>query len=453
MMWNSLRLRLVLAGAASVVLLLTVAAVGLGILFERHVERRAVGELSSHIDQLIARLERGPEGSLEMRNPPADPRYQQPFSGHYWQVDLADGVQLGSRSLWDSPLALPPVARTTGPLREYTLKGPEGMPLLVVERRAILPASLGGRAVRVVAAMDRAELRQASRAFLRDLVPFLGLLGAVLIAAGGVQVAVGLRPLVAVGARVSAVRSGAENRLGAAFPREVQPLAAEVDALIASRETDVERARARASDLAHALKTPLQALFGEARRLADRGAGESSAAIEEAVRIIQRHVDRELSRARIATGGWAVSSDPAAVAASILRVLKRTPDGAGLEMTVRGDEGLRVRIDAGDLTEALGALLENAARHARSRVSVEIRREGHESVIAVRDDGPGVAAEDLARLGARGARLDLARPGTGLGLAIVSDICDASGGTLSLANTGGGFEAAIRLPLAAPAVV
>jgi signal transduction histidine kinase len=440
---RSLRLRLVAAGGAAVLGALAIAAVGLAVLFERHVERRAVDELAAHLDQLAAGIERAAAGELVMARPPADPRYSQPLSGRYWQVE-AGGATLASRSLWDALLTLPPPAPGGGP-REFRLAGPEGE-LLVLERRLILPPSLGGGAARAAVAMDRTELRAASRAFLRDLAPYLGLLAATLIAAGWAQLAVGLRPLADVGARVAAVRSGAARRLGDGFPAELRPLAAEVDALIDAREADIARARARASDLAHGLKTPLQALAGETRRLGHRGEAEAAAGIAEIAAAMQRHVDRELARARIAAAGWS-ACDPAAVTGRLLAVLRRTPEGRRIDWRPEFPPGLRARIDADDLTEALGALLENAARHARSRVAIRAERRDGAVVIAVGDDGPGVDAARLGELRRRGARLD-GGPGAGLGLAIAGEIAEAAGGALGLRSSDAGFEAALTLPAA-----
>jgi hypothetical protein len=103
---DSLRLRLFLAGAAAVAVTLAVAALGLALLFERHVERRAIAELSARLDQLAAGLDSGGDGAVLTR-PPTDPRYERPLSGAYWQVRTASDT-LRSRSLWDQALALPP---------------------------------------------------------------------------------------------------------------------------------------------------------------------------------------------------------------------------------------------------------------------------------------------------------------------------------------------------------
>ncbi len=257
-----------------------------------------------------------------------------------------------------------------------------------------------------------------------------------------------LRPLAHIGERVAALRSGGAARLGEDFPAEVRPLAAEIDALIAAREADVARARARAGDLAHGLKTPLQALIGEAARLRAAGSPSAAQGIEDVARAIDRHVERELARARVAGAARAASADPAAAIAGVLAVLKRTPEGRRVAWDVRVEPALRARIDQADLIEALGALAENAARHAASRVTLIAARRGALAAVGVRDDGPGAPPEALARMRARGERLDSRFPGQGLGLAIAAEIAEGAGGSLDLADAGPGLEATLLLPAA-----
>ncbi|MDE3080422.1 MAG: HAMP domain-containing histidine kinase [Paracoccaceae bacterium] len=446
----SLHFRLFVAGAASVIAALALAAMGLSLLFNAHVERRAVADLSIQLDQVLAGLALDPKGALTLPEPPSDPRFRQPLGGLYWQVQGKD-FTLRSRSLWDYTLPLPTGDATDGTVHVHDLPGPDGGKLLTLERHVILPPRLGDRSVMIAVAMNRSELVAEGRSFVTDMTPYLGLLAAFLIVAGWLQVAVGLRPLATVGARVAAIRSGESARLGADFPVEVRPLASEVDALIAAREDDVIRARTRAGDLAHGLKTPLQALYGEAGRLRDHGEDASASAIEQIADMMHRHVDRELTRARIAATAPAAHSDLAAVMGRVLSVVRRTPEGKRIDWDVRIPEGLSARIDADDLTEALGALTENAARHARSRVSVHTLRLADGLRLTLADDGPGIPPDRLADLMRRGVRLDSEGPGHGLGLTIASEILTAAGGILELENrtSGPGLEVRITLPGAA----
>jgi signal transduction histidine kinase len=188
--------------------------------------------------------------------------------------------------------------------------------------------------------------------------------------------------------------------------------------------------------------------MGEAARLRDRGDAAAAEGVESVALAMRRHVDRELARARAAAAARSAQADPRFAAERVIAVLRRTPAGARLDWHLDGAPGLAARIDRDDLTEALGALMENAARHAASRVAVSVSGEGDLVCIAVRDDGPGAPPETLARLTERGTRLDQRADGAGLGLAIATDIAEAVGGTLALRNGAPGFEARLCVPLA-----
>lgn len=442
----SLRWRLMVAGAVAVVLALGLAALGLAHLFGTHVERRALADLSVQLDLVLAGLARV-DGALAQVLPPADPRFEQPYSGLYWQI-AADGAVLRSRSLWDVELALPVEDGADATRHNHLLIGPEGAEVLVLEQHVTLPASLGGGRARAAVALDTAELSAARRAFLRDMFPYLAVLGMVLIAAQWAQVTLGLKPLRRVGAEVSALRDGRRRRMGGDWPQEVQPLAAELDALLTAREADVERARGRAGDLAHGLKTPLQALMGEAARLRTGDQAQAAEGIEVVVATMRAHVDRELARTRIALHSRNARAGAAAVARSVVAVLQRTPGGQRLAWQVDVPDDLVLAIDAADLSEALGALAENAARHAAGRAEVGAVVMGAQARVTVRDDGPGLPADRRAAMMARGVRADETGPGTGLGLAIAAEIAEAAGGVLELEEAGPGLSATLVLPLA-----
>jgi len=107
--------------------------------------------------------------------------------------------------------------------------------------------------------------------------------------------------------------------------------------------------------------------------------------------------------------------------------------------------------DPAALRSLVSNLLDNAARHARSTVSADVRPEGDMAVLRVDDDGVGLSVDDCARVFERFVRLDAARDrdegGSGLGLAIVSAIAEAHGGS-ALAEPGPGGHFLVRIPLA-----
>src|SRR5690606_17779613 len=433
-------------GALSIIAALALAALGLVLLFEKHVERRIESELGVYLDQIIANLDRDGDGALVVADVLADPRFDQPLSGLYWQVQAGDAA-LRSRSLWDGDLSLPSDELADGVVHRHRIIGPAGAELLALERSVRLPARLGNASVRAAVALDNREISAATRAFAADLLPYLGVLAAVLIAAAYAQVTFGLSPLATIRKRLAGIREGNATRLGKAFPKEVQPLAAEVDALLEAREQEAERARSRAADLAHGLKTPLQVLAGDVARLRQKGEADIAAEIEQVATAMRRHVERELARARLKSGVSTARANVREVIDRVLAVVMRTPDGARLAWTVECPPQLLARIDADDLAEAIGNLVDNAARHARRAVRVEARAEDRRVKLLISDDGPGIPPERMSEVLARGGRLDESGTGAGLGLAIVQEIADAWAGRLELRSEGAGLQAEMELDM------
>jgi signal transduction histidine kinase len=441
---------LLIAGAISILVALGLAAFGLTALFERHVDRRTDAELTVYVNQLAANLTLSPAGELTVDRPPADPRFDEPLSGLYWQIDREpNGKILRSRSLWDTALTLPPEFSTDDLLHHHIVAGPGGEKLYLLQKRIELPARLGGAKIQIAVAWKLAEIQKSVRSFAVELVPFLLLIGLLLVAASWAQVSIGLRPLIALRKRLGAIRSGKERRLEAGFPSEVQPLAEEIDALLDEREKAIEKAKARAADLAHGLKTPLQVLYGEAERLRNKGETDIATDVSSLADTMRRHVDRELARARLAYASREATTNVKQVVDRVVGVVERTPEGQKLDWAIDVADDLRAPIEAEDLAEALGNLIENAARHARRTVSVSARSEAGNILIIVVDDGPGIAEEHRETVVARGQRLDTRSGGAGLGLAIVSDIVEARGGAFTLDEANPGLVVSLRFPLRA----
>jgi signal transduction histidine kinase len=441
---RSLRGRLRLVGGIAILVVLALSIAGLSILFDRHVQRVAVTDLEERTYAVAAMIEPDGEAGPGVRAAPIDPRYERPLSGHYWQLELGDDMHR-SRSLWDYVLPNEGPPQGAGTTRILSLPGPQGKPLLAVETWLQAGERPSALPVRIVVATDRDALDAARAGFLSDLLPYSVLLALLLGLAFWAQLTLGLLPLRAVSERVAALRTGRVQRIGTDLPAEVLPLAGEIDALLDVRETELVRARNRASDLAHGMKTPLQALLGDAAELRRSGEADLADSVEGIAGTMRRLVDRELSRARIRSGQGAPDADASHLARGVVGVLRRTPDGARLDWQVDIPSGLTIRIDPDDLVEVLGALAENAARHARARVVLAARAEGDTVVMRVQDDGPGVPPDLIAGLGQRGIRADERTDGSGLGLAIAADIVAAAGGAMTLRNLDPGFEVALTL--------
>lgn len=434
MIRRSLRLRLALAGLLAISLALALAGVGLTLLFERHVYRTLTDDLDVNLRQIVGGMEMSPRGEIALVRPPLDPRFNDPLSGLYWQIDTPSAA-LRSRSLWDFALAPPPDHLSEGRTHYHQLAGPGGKLLLVAERRVEFSAQSQPRAARIVVASDLTRLRRARDAFIADLVPGLVLLGLFLACATWLQLSLGLRPLGRLRREVAQAAGG--GRLSLDAPSEVLPLVREVNALLDAQEKELDRARGRAADLAHGLKTPLAALAGDARRLHERGEADVAASLEEIGETMRRHVERELARARVrasATARGRHATPLREVVDALIRTLLRTENGEKIQFENAVPAAMLAPIERMDLTELIGNLLDNAARHAESRVRVSCGGGAGQLRVMIEDDGPGLDPDREALVRQRGQRLDKGGA-AGLGLAIAQDILDAYGWNMEFSRS------------------
>lgn len=426
---GSLRWRLIAGGMLAILAALVVAWLAMIWLFDRHIVRRETAELSRTGEALAAGLKLKPDGAPIVQAVLPDPRLSRPAGGLYWQVSTPQGANR-SVSLWDQALSPPSIA----PVNDWASRvapGPFDDEILLVER-SVRP-DRGGPAVLIQVATDAKVLRAAREAFGRDLALFLIGLWAVLSAAAALQVTLGLSPLKRVRDDLARLRRSPAARMSEVHPVEIAPLAEAINALAEARESDLARARRRAGDLAHGLKTPLAALAAQSRRAREAGAVEAADGLDDAIAAVGAALEAELARARAAAARettFAAESAPAKVAERLVAVLERTADGERLIFDMDLAEDFTVPASQDVLTEILGALIENAARYGRRRVRVSGGMAARGRCLVVEDDGPGLDEGRAEAALARGARLDEAGPGHGLGLAIARDLAEASGGVL-----------------------
>jgi len=442
---NSLRLRLLAGAAIAIFLALTLAWAGISWLFHQHVERREAAELTKLAEQVVAGLTLNSAGKPVVDPPPSDPRFQPIAGGSYWQASSAAG-SVQSQSLWDQ--SLPLVAAGTDDWSHATVRGPYGKHLTMVSRRVRPDARRIDVAVRV--GSDDSEMRSALREFDRVLALSLALLWLVLSIAAYIQVSLGLRPLDRLRRDLDRLRRSPSARLPAHHPHEVQPVIEAINAMASAREADLARARRRAADLAHSLKTPLAVVAAQSRRAREAGADGAAESIDRAVEAVGAALEAELARSRAAAArGSGGESAPLAITEGLVAVVERTERGETIAFSVDITPDLRAPVDATDLAEMLGALIENAARHARRQVRVSGFRDGERLVLRVEDDGPGMDEGAIEGATQRGVRIDETGSGHGLGLAIVRDLAEATEGDFRLERAPlGGLAAELRWTLA-----
>lgn len=427
---RSLSLRLLLFAAMLVAIAIAIAWAALGLLFERHSERQLQIELERHGIALIAALETGPDGRPALQRPLTDPRFDRPGSGLYWRVSALAG-ELRSRSLWDGEIP-PPTRQAASGWTAFDVKGPFEDRILVIARTVRLDPA--GPEILTEIAADRQPIVQARTAFATESGYFLAILWFALSVGAWVQVRLGLRPLHAIGEELTAMSTAIDTRLSEQdHPTEIRPLTNAINDFADRRAADVARARGRARDLAHALKTPITALRMQIEQLDAPRRRDMS----HSLALLTGAVESELARSGETRAGR--KDAPASqITDRLLAVVSRTPDGVRLVLNNRLPPGLTLPMTEEAALEALGALIDNAARHARRVVEIAGGTGQGARWVTVCDDGPGIPeALRPAALG-RGVRLDERGTRHGLGLSIAQDFVETSGGTLTLATAEGG---------------
>lgn len=454
---KSLRFRLILAAIVVILVALQIAGVALYLVFERSVYRQVDLDLGADLDQLTASLVIGPRGVASLSEDISDPYFARPLSGRYWQISSSGKRLLASRSLWDATLTLPVIASKTGVMAPVYVAGPARQQLYGLWRTIDFnddPAKPTDTSYQIVVARDQAEIDALGSDFRTDLVFALGGLAALLILASVAQVSVGLWPLEQLRRGLAKVRSGEEMRISTEYPDEVRPLIEEANRLLAAQERAILKARARTSDLASSLKSPLTAIAIQIAEQRDfNGQSSQNRAIAYHLTRMNDTLERELERAKIShTQGAPRRADLPHVVRNLLPVIQRLPRGDAISWLIDCPGTLHVGVDESELTDLLGNLINNARKWAGSRIVVRAREDGGVAEIIIEDDGPGVSAAEREAALQRPALPGLPATGQGNGLSIAKETVEAYNGRFELLESElGGLLARIRLPVIQPA--
>ena len=321
-------------------------------------------------------------------------------------------------------------------------------------------------AVRVL--HPQAPLQQAFVSLAREFA--LGLL-VLLALSGGVGWWVAgraLRPLKRISAQLGSIHAGqlALRVPADGPPDEVQQLARQVNAMLARLQTAFQRRARFAADVAHELRTPLAAQRAVGEMALAARCAPASAAMQEAVismldegRHMERLIDGLLTLARASgadDGALEEDLDAAALVADCAQTLRVLADEKRQRLTVQALGKVPIRGDRTLLRQAILNILHNAIQHcpAGTRIDVSARAAGPHAVMAVSDNGPGIAEQEQGeifcrfRRGRRTANAD--SRGLGLGLAIAKALVDAQGGRITLRSQSGvGCSFEMVFPLAA----
>ncbi|WP_312514371.1 sensor histidine kinase [Stutzerimonas nitrititolerans] len=407
-------------------------------LFEAGLKRSLENDLREETEGLLIAIVKGPDG-IKLDTQRLNPRYQRPFSGHYFRIELPDRTWR-SRSLWD---AVPAWPETSG-LAAELLEGPQRQRLLAFSAEY----RRDGQPIVISVAQDYTPILDS---FARVRLSGLGLVGVALLVFLLLQryaMTLALRPLERARQQIAQLQQGQRQQLDSQAPVELQPLVAQINHLLTQTEETLQRSRHALGNLGHALKTPLAVLGSLIQREELTAHPQLHAALQEQLGQIQQRISRELTRARLAGDVLpGAHFDCAAELPALLDTLRMIHQ-RDIQLRWTAPSACRLPWDREDMLELLGNLLDNACKWANSEVVLSIEHSAAGYRLRVDDDGPGIPAAERAPVLDRGTRLDERAEGHGLGLGIVRDILIAWGGTLSLQDSPlGGLQVQIELPV------
>jgi len=429
---QSLRVRLVLAAAGSIVAALALFGVATVVVVR--------DELHSSLDSALRQravqvAELAVSAPAVLSSPGA---LESPVSGHQIVVEVLDARgRILARSLTLGASVLPEDRLARAALRS----GATGFQNIELENHVFrmfaapiaLTGPAGGGAVLV--ASDTTDITQTSN-HLAVVVALIGVGVAVLAALVALALTRrGLRPLrrLALAAGEIERTADASRRLPASGTAdEIGQLTGVLNRMLASLEAARAGERRFLADASHELRTPVTTLLGNVEFAARHGADpEVLDELQRDARRLARLVDDLLVLER---AGAAVGEGVEVDLAEVVREVGETHAGLDGRVVADAVDRVFVRGDQVQLTRAVENLVENALVHgpAEGRVTVSLGAAGGRALVCVRDEGPGPDVADRDRLFERFYRGAGAtgRPGSGLGLSIVSAIVARHGGVV-----------------------
>ncbi|MDX6285838.1 MAG: hypothetical protein QOG53_1323 [Frankiales bacterium] len=230
---------------------------------------------------------------------------------------------------------------------------------------------------------------------------------------------------------------------------ELARLAATLNELLDRLDRSLTQQQQFIADAAHELRSPITSLLAQLEVAERGGGGATPAELAPEVWRLSKLTDDLLTLASLdaAPSGHRDEVDlDDLVFAEVQRPRQRTD----VTVDVSGVSAASVHGDVTMLTRVVRNLLDNAIRHARSRVVVQLTSGGSDATLVVADDGPGIPEEKRVEVFERFSRLDDARDrdagGRGLGLAIVRDVVNAHDGVVTIEDNDPGARFVVRLP-------
>lgn len=375
--------------------------------------------------------------------------------GVYTEIFDESGARLAGSPPVGADIPLPTAMATTGGVQVvdsgggsyYVYDKPLDTGISTLWVRGTIPTDAQGSVMEVIVPLTWA------------LLPALVVVSAV---GGWLISTLSFRPMEKVIAAAESISGGEDLTRRIGLPRgrsEIHRLAAAYDDMFDRLERSFEAEAQFTSDAGHELRTPVTVILAQCETL-ERGE-PTVEEYENGVSVIHgqaeqmsRLIAQLLHITRLEQGTQKANFEPTDLGelAEIICEQQRMTAPEGTTLTCRA-QPVTVPLDVTLMTRLMNNLLSNAFRYGKpnGHVTVTVRQDGSEAVLAVSDDGIGITPEQLPKIWQRFYQADPSRSGsegTGLGLYMVRQIAQLHGGTAAVDSVAGqGSTFTIRLPL------
>lgn len=439
---GAIRVRTTGAAAFVVGVGLVIAAVAMVVFLQRSLRAELRTSALTHAQAIAHELESGAsEGVVGAGDPEEE----------FVQVLAADGTVVTASPNLSGRAA---IARLSpGDTRTVERVPFEDGPFLTVA----ISATTSNGPVTVVVGRSLEDVADATRAVTASLavgIPILLLLvGAVTWGVAGRALA----PVEDIREEVEAISTHELHRRVPDPPGkdEIARLAATMNRMLARLEEGQARQRRFVSDASHELRSPLASIRQHAEVALSHpetvGFHEfAEVVLEEEVRL-QRIVEDLLLLTRVDEGTVQLRAEPVDLDDLVFEEAARLRSSTDLRIESERVSAGRVLGDRDKLERLIRNLTDNAARHARSVISLSLRQGDGQVVMAVDDNGPGILEPQRERIFDRFVRLEEARErdsgGSGLGLSIVREVTTLHRGEVAVLESAlGGARFEVRFP-------
>ena len=393
---NSLAVRLFFSATVWIMLTLVSAGLLLSDLNQNSNFKAFDDRLNLSLETLIGASRLDSSDGITVVSTIGDPRYFQPYSGWYWQINDGAKTLARSRSMWDQVFTID--KRLIGGRSQFVsqvqsndnqVKKIEKKKLHIIQREISFPGYKNP--VTFTVSGDTQEYQENIKKFDNTLSTILIALGVGLMFAVFLQVNFGLLPLNKIKTALFKIRNGDEKNLQDPYPLEVQPLATEINNLLEHNEKIIERAKTHVGNLAHVLKTPLAVVSNEI--------DGKDKILSNQVQLMKRQIDRYLKKAHLDSVGKVTKEKINIIELSkkMIGIFLKLYPSKDIQMSSNLEKGY-VLSSFEDMEEVIGNIVENSCKWAGKRVLLEIKESNDNNIHMVfSDDGPGLPQDQMKK--------------------------------------------------------